>query len=115
MYFKTAASNELAKDLQLQSKKQGENYDGVVRDPSDLISSKQALRILYNDGVDETTLYQLNFGNLDVDAVIDEIAPKEESFRQETNTDLFQLRDEFFSEDWGQKTATEFTNTIRYY
>ena len=47
-------------------------YDGVTWNPEDLISSKQAVRILLSQGVTEEELLQLDFGNLDVEGVLNE-------------------------------------------
>lgn len=47
-------------------------YNGVTWNPEDLISSKQAIRILLSQGVIEEELLELDFGNLDVESVIEE-------------------------------------------
>lgn len=50
--------------------KKYEMFDGVYWDSEDLISCKQAACILWNRGVDFETLKTLNFGALDIEAVI---------------------------------------------
>ena len=49
-----------------------ESYNGVYWSAEDLISCKQALCILLANGVDLETLKTLNFGALNVEAVIEE-------------------------------------------
>lgn len=50
-----------------------QNYLGVTWDTEDLISCKQAVCILYFcKGLSEDDLYKLNFGNLDIEGVLDE-------------------------------------------
>ena len=50
-----------------------ENYNNVYWDPTDLIGCKNAVRILFNSGVAISKLLTLNFGSLDVEAVLDEM------------------------------------------
>lgn len=47
-------------------------YAGISWNPNDLISSKNAVKMLQNEGIDEETILQLDFGNLDVVAVLAE-------------------------------------------
>lgn len=49
-----------------------QNFNGVAWDASDLISCKQAVLILAREGVCDEVLLSLNFGNLDVAAVLEE-------------------------------------------
>ena len=49
-----------------------ESYNGVYWDTEDLIGCKQALSILLNKGIALETLRALNFGALNVEAVIEE-------------------------------------------
>lgn len=48
-------------------------YNGVFWDSDDLIACKQACQILFKKGVSEEILSQLDFGNLDVSEVLNEI------------------------------------------
>jgi hypothetical protein len=47
-------------------------YKGISWNKEDLISSKQALLILLKEGISEEEIHTLDFGSLDVDAIIDE-------------------------------------------
>ena len=50
-----------------------QSYLSITWDTEDLISCKQAVYILYfREGVSEAELYKLNFGNLDIEDVLDE-------------------------------------------
>lgn len=49
-----------------------ETFEGITWNSEDLLSSKQALLILLNEGVSYETISDLNFGSLDVSSVIDE-------------------------------------------
>lgn len=49
-----------------------ESYNGVYWSAEDLIGCKQALNILLSKGVSLETLKTLNFGALNVEAVIEE-------------------------------------------
>ena len=49
------------------------NYRGIEWDSSDLQSSKQAVRCLLKEGVSEEEVLTLDFGNLDVAGVLEEL------------------------------------------
>lgn len=50
-----------------------ENYKDVEWNSNDLQSSKQAVRCLLNEGVSEEEILTLDFGNLDVAGVLEEL------------------------------------------
>ena len=49
------------------------NYKGVEWNPNDLKGSKQAVRCLLNQGLSEEEILTLDFGNLDVAGVLEEL------------------------------------------
>ena len=50
-----------------------ENYKDIEWNSNDLKSSKQAVRCLLNEGVSEEEILTLDFGNLDVAGVLEEL------------------------------------------
>ena len=49
------------------------NYKGIEWNSDDLQSSKQAVRCLLNEGISEEEILTLDFGNLDVAGVLEEL------------------------------------------
>ena len=49
------------------------NYEDIEWNSNDLKSSKQAVRCLLNEGVSEEEILTLDFGNLDVAGVLEEL------------------------------------------